>query len=272
VAGAIIGGFVYRSRNAKKKVQIEAAQLKERTDREAEDVYNNKARELEDMINRRGISGLGNMKLDSQGIQYMRDDFRDLAKGFDIQAYAKDKFDKLTSEEIRDFKTTQADHLLEAGEDILTDEERKFVEIKYKGAWSHREVMNKPGFEKYAMDRYVLTNAERLLDMDGKDLNSFMMGEGNKFVRGDYALSQFIGDGKRDLERKTEDYFKSELVNVEKSVMDDVEIDIEKSAAQAAKELEVKVEAKVEEAVVRETDRVEGAIKGVEEAVESDII
>ena len=70
-------------------------------------------------------------------------------------------------------------------------------------------------------------------------------------MRGDGGFSQFIGDGKRDLERKAEDYFKNELVNVEKSVVDDVEIDIGKSVAQAANKLEVKAGRKAKKAVVQ---------------------
>jgi hypothetical protein len=283
VAGALLVGAAkwYRDKGMR-----EAAELKERTDREAEKVYSDKTFELKHMITERGINAVENKNLDGHDMYSIKEDFVKRAKVFDFQAYAKRKIDQLGSGRFMEFQRGEADRLIHASEGVLTDQERAFAKMvkNPNDMYANHDLAVKPGFEKYAMDRYVLTNSERLLKMNDEDFVSFLENEGKSFVRGEGAMdrqfehargghgfSEFIGDGKRDLERKTEDYFGNEVVSLEKSVMDDVEIDIDKSVVQATKELEVKVETKAEEAVVRETDRVEGAVEGWEASVD-DII
>jgi hypothetical protein len=283
VAGVVAGVIIkYGYNRYKLKAQREAAQLKERADREAEEAYNNKTEDLKSMINERSISDFRS-KVDRADYMTMRSNFAVRAKVFNFQAYAKDRLDKLSLDEFHKFKEMQADHLNQKPRNFRTDIESDLLKGKYTDrgdvspgwAFEHgvrQKILENPGFEKYVMDRYVLTNAERLIKMNDRDFASFLEGEGKGFVRGEgSSLGQFIGDGKIDLERKIEDYVKNEVVSLEKSVMDDVEIDIDKSVVQATKELEVKVETKAEEAVVRETDRIEAAVEGWEAAVD-DII
>lgn len=288
VSGAVAGlaiGLV--ARHVRNNSMREVAQLRERTDREAEKVYSDKTFELKQMITERGISAVENKNLDGHDMYSIQEDFVKRAKVFDFQAYAKREIDQLGSGRFMEFQRGEAHRLIHASEGVLTDQERAFAKMvkNPNDAYANHDLAVKPGFEKYAMDRYVLTKAEGLLKMNDKDFYSFLENEGKSFVRGEGAMdrqfvnlrggdggfSEFLGDGERALENKMEDYFRNEVVSLDKSVMDDVEIDIEKSAVQATKELEVKVETKAEEAVVRETDRVEGAVEGWEASVD-DII
>jgi hypothetical protein len=280
VVGSIIGGLVYRSRNAEKEVQIkaqrEAAQLKEEAHRKFEEEYREESDRLRDMITERGISVEKNHDLRPDQVEQMRKTFAERSKVFDFQNYSNFGGGQNLKYEIQK-RVSHSKLLLEArelerinGDTILSDEERKLAEIVPSGGsmalqndiWKLRE---KPGFDKYLMDRIVLSDAERLLKMSDRDFASFMQGDGKNFLRRDTRL--------------IEDY----LGRLKKSVADDVEIDIEKSVVQAAndvettlisdteqaaKQLEVKVDAKVEEAVVKETDKLEAW----EETFESDLI
>jgi hypothetical protein len=288
VSGAVAGlaiGLV--ARHVRNNSMREVAQLRERTDKEAEKVYSDKTSELQQMITERGINAVENKDLAGFHMISIREDFVERAKVFDFQAYAKREKAKL-GRKFMEFQRGEAHRLIHASEGVLTDQERAFAKMvkNPSDAYAHHDLAVKPGFKEYAMDRYVLSKAERLLEMNDKDFYSFLKDEGKSFVRGEGTMDRQFDDLRRDdgaffnsfhnaveraLENKMEDYFSNEIVSLEKSVMDDVEIDIEKSAVQATKELEVKVETKAEEAVVRETDRVEGAVEGWEASVD-DII
>ena len=96
VSGAVAGlaiGLV--ARHVRNNSMREVAQLRERTDREAEKVYSDKTSELQQMITERGINAVENKDLAGFHMISIREDFVERAKVFDFQAYAKREKAKL---------------------------------------------------------------------------------------------------------------------------------------------------------------------------------